>query len=84
MFALIFGAIIADQYLGKYRTILIFSFIYFAGLLILELTSIPSAIEHNVALRGLIISMIITGFGTGGIKANVSPLIAEQYTNTQR
>lgn len=28
--------------------------------------------------------MVVTGLGTGGIKANVSPLIAEQYTNTLR
>lgn len=28
--------------------------------------------------------MIIIGLGTGGIKANVSPLIAEQYTNTKQ
>lgn len=26
--------------------------------------------------------MIVIGLGTGGIKSNVSPLIAEQYENT--
>lgn len=73
------GAIIADQYWGKYRTILIFCFIYMVGLLVLVLTAIPPAIAANAALPGLVIAMIVIGFGTGGIKSNVSPFMAEQY-----
>lgn len=75
----ILGAVIADQFWGKYRTILIFSIIYFIGLLILTLTSIPAAIDSGAAFPGFIVSIIIIGLGTGGIKANVSPLVAEQY-----
>ncbi|KAL0095080.1 POT family-domain-containing protein [Phycomyces blakesleeanus] len=75
----IIGAIVADQYLGKYRTILLFTSIYFIGVLILTLTSIPVAIENGAAYPGFIVSLVIIGFGTGGIKANVSPLVAEQY-----
>ncbi|KAJ1984436.1 peptide transporter ptr2 [Dimargaris verticillata] len=79
----IFGAIIADQYLGKFRAITLFSGVYIVGLIILTLTSIPSAIHAGAALPGLIVSMIVIGFGTGGIKANVSPMVAEQYTRTK-
>ncbi|KAK9456022.1 POT family-domain-containing protein [Dipodascopsis uninucleata] len=79
----IFGAIIADQYLGKYRTICIFAGIYVVGNLILFTTSLPTAIAHNASLGGLIVAMIVIGLGTGGIKSNVSPLIADQYTNTR-
>ncbi|KAI8139324.1 POT family-domain-containing protein [Fennellomyces sp. T-0311] len=75
----IIGAVIADQYLGKYKAILYFSIIYFVGLLILTCTAIPSAIAHGSAFPGYIVSIIIIGLGTGGIKANVSPLVAEQY-----
>jgi POT family proton-dependent oligopeptide transporter len=75
----IFGAIIADQYLGKYRAIVVFSLVYMLGLLILFLTSLPVAIEHGASLGGLVTAMIVIGLGTGGIKSNVSPLIAEQY-----
>jgi proton-dependent oligopeptide transporter, POT family len=78
------GAVVADQYLGKYLTIVYFSLIYAFGVLILFLTSLPAAIEHGFALVGLVISMIIIGLGTGGIKSNVSPLIAEQYTETKQ
>ncbi|GAA5803696.1 hypothetical protein HPULCUR_009179 [Helicostylum pulchrum] len=74
----ILGAIVADQFLGKYKTIL-FSIIYFVGLIILTLTSIPMAIESGAAFPGFIVAVIIIGLATGGIKANVSPLVAEQY-----
>ncbi|KAJ1665977.1 peptide transporter ptr2 [Coemansia sp. RSA 1813] len=75
----ILGAIIADQWLGKFKTILIFSLIYILGDLILTLTSIPASILHGGALPGLVIAMITIGLGTGGIKSNVSPMVAEQY-----
>ncbi|CAO3694701.1 unnamed protein product [Umbelopsis ramanniana] len=75
----IIGAVIADQYLGKYRTIVVFACIYFCGLLILTLTSIPPSIESGGAFPGFIVAIIVIGFGTGGIKSNVSPLVGEQY-----
>jgi len=79
----ILGAIVADQYLGRYNTIIVFATIYAIGQLILVTTSIPqdSMAGHTA---GLIIAMVIIGLGTGGIKANVSALIVEQYTNTKR
>lgn len=58
-----------------------FAFIYLTGVLILFLTSLPVAIEHGAALGGIIVAMIVIGLGTGGIKSNVGPLIAEQYVH---
>ncbi|KAF7587923.1 hypothetical protein BBP40_006518 [Aspergillus hancockii] len=75
----IIGAIVADQYLGKYKTIVLFSIIYMVGLLILVCTSIPTALEHGAGLGGFIVAILIIGLGTGGIKSNVAPLIADQY-----
>lgn len=49
------------------------------GLLILTCTSIPESIHNDSAFPGFIVGIIICGLGTGGIKANVSPLVAEQY-----
>ena len=60
-----------------------FSLVYIVGLLILFLSSLPTAIEHGAALGGLVAAMIVIGLGTGGIKSNVSPLIAEQYRGTR-
>ncbi|ODH37336.1 hypothetical protein ACO22_02611 [Paracoccidioides brasiliensis] len=76
----IFGAIVADQYLGKYLAILCFCLVYIVGLLILFLTSLPVSLAHGAGLGGFIVAIIIIGIGTGGIKSNVAPLIADQYT----
>ncbi|KAJ2804135.1 peptide transporter ptr2 [Coemansia helicoidea] len=79
----ILGAILADQYWGKYKTILVFAGLYLIGDLVLTLTSIPASIRNGGAFPGLIISMIIIGLGTGGIKSNVSPMVADQYQRTR-
>ncbi|KAK6532044.1 hypothetical protein TWF694_003207 [Orbilia ellipsospora] len=76
----IFGAIVADQYLGKYKTIVYFCMIYIVGLIVLFVSSLPFSLEAGSGLGGFICAIILIGLGTGGIKANVSPLIAEQYT----
>jgi POT family proton-dependent oligopeptide transporter len=77
------GAILADQFWGKYKTIMVACVIYMIGLLVLVLSSIPPSIHAGVAFPGLIIAMTIIGLGTGGVKSNVSPLMAEQYTRTK-
>jgi POT family proton-dependent oligopeptide transporter len=75
----ILGAIIADQYLGKYKTILLFCVFYWVGLVILWTTSLPAAQAHGAGMPGYIVAIIIIGLGTGGIKSNIAPLIADQY-----
>ncbi|KAK7532568.1 peptide transporter PTR2-A [Phyllosticta citricarpa] len=80
----IVGAVVADQYLGKYYTIVYFAIVYMVGIVILFLTSLPSSIEAGYAFPGLLIAIIVIGLGTGGIKSNVSPLIAEQYEETSQ
>jgi len=80
----ILGAIIADQYLGKYNTILIFACVYMVGLLILTTTALPTSLEHHsVGVGGYVTALIVIGLGTGGIKSNVAPLIADQYKRRQ-
>lgn len=74
------GGLIADQYLGKYKTILCSAGVYMVGLLILAVTAIPQSLRNGAGEGGFIVSILLTGIGTGGIKANVAPLIAEQYT----
>ncbi|CZT41771.1 probable peptide transporter PTR2-A [Rhynchosporium secalis] len=75
----ILGAVVADQYLGKYKTLIVFACVYIVGLLILVLTSLPVALEHGAGMGGFVAAILIIGIGTGGIKANVAPLIADQY-----
>ncbi|VUC29628.1 unnamed protein product [Clonostachys rosea] len=82
-FSTVIGAVIADQYLGKYKTIICACGIYIIGLIILVTTATPSALTHGAGLGGLIAAMITIGLGTGGIKANVTPMTAEQYANSE-
>jgi POT family proton-dependent oligopeptide transporter len=79
----IIGAIVADQYLGKFKAILAAAAVYIVGLVILVATSTPSAIQSGAGFGGLIAAMITIGLGTGGIKANVTPMCAEQYQNAR-
>ena len=50
----------------------------------LFVTSLPVSINHGGALPGLVIAMTVIGLGTGGIKSNISPLIAEQVKATRK
>ena len=79
----IVGAILADQFWGKYKTIFFACVTYMIGLLVLVFTSLPFAVRAGLAFPGLIVAIIILGIGTGGVKSNVSPLMAEQYTRTE-
>ncbi|KAJ3018157.1 peptide transporter ptr2 [Thoreauomyces humboldtii] len=81
----LFGAIVADQWLGKFRTILTFSCIYLVGFVILTATAVPTGhlddgapIYGAAAFPGYVAAIIIIGLGTGGIKSVVSPMCADQ------
>jgi proton-dependent oligopeptide transporter, POT family len=79
------GAIIADQRLGRYKTIILGCIFYIIGGLILTLTSIPlPSLTQTTHVAGFISAIIFMGLGTGGIKSNVSALVAEQCTGTTR
>ena len=41
------------------------------------------AIQNGAGLGGLVTAMVTIGLGTGGIKANVTPMCAEQYANSR-
>ncbi|KAH8727828.1 peptide transporter-like protein PTR2 [Phaeosphaeriaceae sp. PMI808] len=64
----VFGAIISDQYLGKYTTIKWFSVVYMVGIVILFVTSLPRSIEGGTAFPGLLVAMVVIGLGTGGLR----------------
>lgn len=73
------GAYVADQYWGRYKTISWALGIDIIGHLILIISAIPPVIKNDGgALGAMIIAIIVIGFGTGGFKPNVNPLIVEQ------
>lgn len=63
-FSPLLGAIIADGYIGLYRTILYVSCVYCVGEVVLTLTSIPALGAPNTI--GPMIGLIIIAIGTGG------------------
>ncbi|CAN3366001.1 peptide transporter Ptr2p [Diutina catenulata] len=79
----ILGGYLADTFWGRYVTLMWSVGIYALGILILFVTSIPSITTHNAALAGYIVGIVIIGLGTGGVKANVAPLIADQVPKTK-
>ncbi|OKL61511.1 hypothetical protein UA08_03100 [Talaromyces atroroseus] len=76
----IVGAVVAEQYVGRLKTIIYSSSVYLCGLVTLFLSSLSAAQNVGMSFAGLLASLFLIGIGTGGIKTNVNSLIAEQYT----
>ena len=76
----IFGSMIADSYIGKFWTILVFSLIYAVGCIAISMSAIPCALGNIIEVRlGLcLIGLILIAFGTGGIKPCVSAFGGDQ------
>jgi solute carrier family 15 oligopeptide transporter 1 len=62
----LFGAIIADSLLGKFRTILYLSLVYALGSWIVTIGAIN--ILHLPARAMTMIGLLLIGVGSGGIK----------------
>ncbi|EQL01067.1 POT family protein [Ophiocordyceps sinensis CO18] len=80
----LFGAIIADSWLGRFKTIFGGAIVSACGFIILFATSLPASLVAGAGLPGLIVALFVIGLGTGGIKSNVGPLIADQYSGKSR
>jgi len=79
------GAIIADEYLGRLRTISYAIRFALVGHGILIASSLPLMISRpHLALLVFIIGLLFMGLGTGGFKSNISPLLAEQIPATHK
>jgi len=69
-FTPLLGAIIADAFFGKYKTILMLSMVYCAGHLTLAL---------DETRMGLAIGLALISLGSGGIKPCVSAHVGDQF-----
>ena len=80
----LFGAYVADTYWGRFKTISVAVGIALFGHILLIISAVPGVIEHpDGALACFVVALVIMGIGTGAFKANISPLIAEQYNKTK-
>ncbi|KAF2019146.1 peptide transporter PTR2-A [Aaosphaeria arxii CBS 175.79] len=83
-FTPLFGAYLADQYWGRYKTIQYANIVAIIGHAILIISAIPPVIVRpNAAIAIFAVGLVIMGIGTGGFKSNISPLIAEQYKDAK-
>ena len=73
------GAWIADNLLGRYKTILTISLLYCIGHGVLAMADLFPDIESRRMI--LYIGLIIIGLGAGGIKPCVSAFIGDQITD---
>ncbi|ETI28381.1 hypothetical protein G647_00830 [Cladophialophora carrionii CBS 160.54] len=79
------GAYMADAHWGRYKTIHAAIICAMVGHVILTASAAPSVIQNgSSALAAFAIGLIILGVGTGGFKSNISPLLAEQQTDTKK
>ena len=69
-FVPLLGAIVADAFLGKYRTIIILSLVYCLGHL---------ALAIDDTRLGLSVGLALIAIGSGGIKPCVSAHLGDQY-----
>ena len=80
----LFGAYIADAHLGRFKTVHIAIAISIVAHVILTASAAPSVIVNpNSAIGAFIVGLVTLGIGTGFFKANISPMLAEQVTDTR-
>lgn len=80
-FTPVLGAIIADSWLGKFKTILILSIFYACGSIILSVAAIPNTLPQ---VEFSMVGLFIIAFGTGGIKPCVSAFGGDQFVLPQQ
>ncbi|NXR65944.1 S15A1 protein, partial [Rhadina sibilatrix] len=88
----ILGAIIADSWLGKFKTILYLSIVYAIGQTVLSVGAINDLTDHNqdgspdnvaVNIALSMIGLVLIAIGTGGIKPCVSAFGGDQFEDDQ-
>lgn len=78
-FTPILGAIIADSWLGKFKTIIYLSIVYVIGHVVKSVGAIPTVGDTKVHIALSMIGLILIAFGTGGIKPCVAAFGGDQF-----
>ena len=84
-FFTLFGGILSDTLLGKFKTIVLLSLVYCAGSAVLALTALPSggggtdARDQAPSSAGMFIGLLLVAVGTGGIKPCVASFGGDQF-----
>jgi len=76
-FTPIFGAMLADMFLGKFKTIVYISVVYVLGHLLKTLAAVPTL--HVPPVEFSLIGLALIAIGTGGIKPCVAAFGGDQF-----
>lgn len=76
-FLCIFGGIVSDVWLGKFKSILYLSIVYSIGCAIVAISAIPNINASPKAT--LFVGLVLIAVGTGGIKPSVAAFGGDQF-----
>ncbi|XP_070607298.1 solute carrier family 15 member 1 isoform X2 [Erythrolamprus reginae] len=88
----ILGALIADSWLGKFKTIISLSIVYTVGQAVLSVSSINDLMDSNhdgapddinIPIAFSMIGLVLIALGTGGIKPCVAAFGGDQFEEDQ-
>ncbi|XP_026524699.1 solute carrier family 15 member 1 [Notechis scutatus] len=88
----ILGALIADSWLGKFKTIISLSIVYTVGQVVLSISSINDLMDGNhdgapddinIPIAFSMIGLVLIALGTGGIKPCVAAFGGDQFEEDQ-
>lgn len=77
------AAVIADSWLGRYKTMIYSAIVEAIGATVLFTTSLPAVVNETATLAGVIIACVLLAIGSGAFKTTVVPFIADQYDETE-
>uniref|UniRef100_A0A8C5N7T5 Solute carrier family 15 member 2-like n=1 Tax=Gouania willdenowi TaxID=441366 RepID=A0A8C5N7T5_GOUWI len=83
-FTPILGAIIADSWLGKFKTIIYLSVVYVIGHVVKSVGAIPTVGNKDVHIALSMLGLILIALGTGGIKPCVAAFGGDQFEEDER
>ncbi|XP_006036704.2 solute carrier family 15 member 2 isoform X1 [Alligator sinensis] len=78
-FTPLIGAIIADSWLGKFKTIIYLSIVYVIGHVIKSVGAIPVVGDQVLHVALSMVGLSLIAFGTGGIKPCVAAFGGDQF-----
>ncbi|KAK1165909.1 solute carrier family 15 member 2-like isoform X1 [Acipenser oxyrinchus oxyrinchus] len=78
-FTPLFGALIADSFLGKFKTIIYLSIVYVTGHIIKSVGAIPTVGNQTMHAVLSMVGLVLIALGTGGIKPCVAAFGGDQF-----
>ncbi|MGH0164948.1 UNVERIFIED_CONTAM: hypothetical protein FKN15_048075, partial [Acipenser sinensis] len=78
-FTPLFGALIADSFLGKFKTIIYLSIVYVTGHIIKSVGAIPTVGDQTMHAVLSMVGLVLIALGTGGIKPCVAAFGGDQF-----